>query len=157
MEIIEIQQRPELFKEAVKVFWEQWGSESNYKFYEDCMIHSGKTPDFLPSFYVAIENEKIIGTYALLRNDVNSRQDLFPWLACLYVDPTYRGNSIGEQLLEHGLQMTAQLGHEKLYLSSDLEGYYEKCGWTNSTKTYGPSGGSIKVYEKAVTKIGGLE
>ena len=157
MEIIEIQQRPELFKETVKVFWEHWGSESNYKFYEDCMVHSGKTPDLLPSFYVALENEKIIGTYALLRNDINSRQDLFPWLACLYVDPAYRCNSIGEQLLEHGLQMTAQLGHEKLYLSSDLEGYYEKYGWTNSTKTYGPSGDSIKVYEKAVTKIGGLE
>ncbi|SES30366.1 GNAT family N-acetyltransferase [Psychrobacillus sp. OK032] len=150
MEIIEIQQRPEFFKEAVKVFWEHWGSESNYKFYEDCMVHSGKKPDSIPSFYIGIENKKIIGTYALLRNDINSRQDLFPWLACLYVDPDYRGNSIGEQLLEHGLKMTAQLGHEKLYLSSDLEGYYEKYGWTNSTITYGPSGASIKVYEKAV-------
>ncbi|MFJ8063547.1 GNAT family N-acetyltransferase [Psychrobacillus sp. NPDC096426] len=157
MEIIEIQQRRELFKEAVKVFWEQWDSESNFKFYEDCMAHSGKTPDSLPSFYVAIENNKIIGTYALLRNDINSRQDLFPWLACLYVDPAYRGHSIGEQLLEHGLQITAQLGHGKLYLSSDLEGYYEKYGWTNSTITYGPFGGFIKVYEKAVHKGGSLE
>ncbi|MFJ5770560.1 GNAT family N-acetyltransferase [Psychrobacillus sp. NPDC093180] len=150
MEIFEIQQRPEFFHEAVKLFWEQWGNESNYKFYEDCMIHSGKAPNSLPRFYVAIENDAIIGTYALLRNDINSRQDLFPWLACLYVDPAFRGNSIGEQLLEHGLQVTARLGHEKLYLSSDLEGYYEQYGWTNSTKTYGPFGGSIKVYEKVV-------
>ena len=150
MEIIEIHQRPKFFQEAVKLFWEQWGNESNYKFYEDCMIHSGKDPSSLPIFYVALENDVIIGTYALLRNDINSRQDLFPWLACLYVDPAFRGNSIGKQLLEHGLHVTAKLGHEKLYLSSDLEGYYEQYGWINSTITYGPFGGSIKVYEKAV-------
>lgn len=150
MEIIEIQQRPELFDDAVKVFWEQWGNDDNYTFYEDCMKHSGKTNDSIPNFYIALENEKVIGTYALLRNDINSRQDLFPWLACLYVDPTYRGKSIGKQLLEHGLQITEQLGYEKLYLSSDLEEYYEKYGWTNSAITYDPFGGSIKVYEKAV-------
>lgn len=119
-------------------------------FYVDCMKHSGKTSDSIPSFYIALEDEKVIGTYALLRNDINSRQDLFPWLACLYVDPAYRGKSIGKQLLEHGLQTTALLGYEKLYLSSDLEGYYEKYGWTSAAITYGPSGGSIKVYEKAV-------
>lgn len=150
MEVVTIQQRPELFADAVKAFWEQWGNEKNYMFYEDCMKHSRKTSDSIPSFYIALEDGKVIGTYALLRNDINSRQDLFPWLACLYVDPMYRGRSIGKHLLEHGLQMTAQLGYEKLYLSSDLEGYYEKYGWTNSTITYGPFGGFIKVYEKAV-------
>lgn len=148
MEIIEIQQRPELFNDAVKVFWEQWGSENNYSFYEDCMKHSGKTKDAIPRFYIALENGQIVGTYAILRNDINSRQDLFPWLACLYIDPAYRGNSNGKQLMEHGLQETARLGYKKLYLTSDLEGYYEKYGWSNSSITYGPFGGSIKVYER---------
>ncbi|WP_342599384.1 GNAT family N-acetyltransferase [Psychrobacillus sp. FSL H8-0483] len=150
MEITNIQHRPELFDDALKVFWGQWGNENNYKFYEDCMKYSGKTGDSVPSFYIALENEQIIATYAILRNDINSRQDLFPWLACLYVDPSYREKSIGEKLLEHGLQITKQLGYEKLYLASDLNGYYEKYGWTHSTITYYPFGGSIKVYEKAV-------
>ncbi|QUG43350.1 GNAT family N-acetyltransferase [Psychrobacillus sp. INOP01] len=148
MEILNIQKRSDLFEESVKIFWEQWGNETNYDFYKDCMRHSSMEKDAIPRFYIAIEDNEIIGTYALLRNDINSRQDLYPWLGCLYVKPSYRGRSIGKILLEHGLNVTARLGYEKLYLSSDLEEYYENYGWVNSTITYGPFGGSIKVYEK---------
>ena len=122
------------------------GSEDNYKFYEDCMIHS--TSAKLPSFYVALEEGKIIGTYALLRNDINSRQDLCPWLACLYVDEGHRGKGIGSQLLQHGLEEAARKGYKTLYLTSDLEGYYEKYGWRNTGVAYGVGGGDIKIYEK---------
>ena len=38
MEIIELQDRNELFEKAIQVFWKEWGSEDNYSFYEDCMI-----------------------------------------------------------------------------------------------------------------------
>jgi len=148
MEILNIQNHAELFDESVEMFWEQWGNETNYEFYKDCMRHSSKDKGGIPRFYIAKEDNEIVGTYALLRNDINSRQDLFPWLACLYVKPEHRGKAIGKSLLEHGLNVTAQLGHEKLFLTSDLEGYYENYGWVNSTVTYGPFGGSIKVYEK---------
>ncbi|MDF2680143.1 MAG: family N-acetyltransferase [Brevibacillus sp.] len=149
MEIVAIQQKIQLFDDAVNAFWGQWGSKENYKFYEDCMLHSCKTTDEIPRFYVALQDEKIIGTYALIRNDLNSRQDLYPWLACLYVDPAYRGKAIGSQLLEHAIQEAAQKGFQSLYLTTDLEGYYEKYGWTHTSVAYGVSGGSIKVYEKS--------
>ncbi|MFC0270906.1 GNAT family N-acetyltransferase [Metabacillus herbersteinensis] len=128
--MVEIQQKPDLFNEAVRIFWEQRGNEQNYTFYRDCMDHSCKTKDEIPRFYIALLNEAIIGTYALIRNDLNSRQDLYPWLACLYVDPEHRGKRIGSRLLEHAIQETASKGFKKLYLTTDLEGYYEKYGWT---------------------------
>lgn len=89
------------------------------------MIHSGKTEDGIPRFYAAIENKEIMGTYALIRNDLNSRQDLHPWLACLYVDPNSRGKKLGARLLDHTIEEAAKLGFNKLYLQTDLEGYYE--------------------------------
>ena len=98
---------------------------------------------------MAIEEGNIIETYALLRKDLNSRQDLYPWLACLFVSNEYRGNEIGSKLLQHGLNEAAKKGYEKLYLSTDLEGYYEKYGWENSGIVYGVSGGHIKLYEKS--------
>jgi GNAT superfamily N-acetyltransferase len=106
IKIFELNQRKDLFDEAVRVFWEQWGNENNYEFYQDCMLHSCKTTDEIPRFYVALLNEAIIGVYALLRNDLNSRQDLFPWFACLYVKLEHRGKKIGFYLLEHALQET---------------------------------------------------
>jgi N-acetylglutamate synthase-like GNAT family acetyltransferase len=101
--ILELSQRKDLFDEAVGVFWKQWGNKRNYKFYQDCMFHSCQTEDEIPRFYVALQNESIIGTYALIRNDLNSRQDLYPWLACLYVDPEHRGKRMGSRLLEHAV------------------------------------------------------
>jgi GNAT superfamily N-acetyltransferase len=147
MEIIELRDRNHLFEKAVQVFWKVWGSEDNYKFYEDCMIHSASTSETLPRFYVALEAGEIIGTYALLRNDINSRQDLCPWLACLFVEEKHRGQEIGALLLQHGLEEAAKKGYKKLYLTSDLEGFYEKYGWRNNGLAYGIGGGNIKIYE----------
>ncbi|MFG6494771.1 GNAT family N-acetyltransferase [Fictibacillus sp. UD] len=149
MRIVEVQQRKDLFDKAVNVFWKQWGSEQNYKFYENCMIHSCQTKDELPRFYIALIEEEIVGTYALLRNDLNSRQDLYPWFACLYVNPEYRGKEIGSQLLQHAIEETARKGFGNLYLSTDLEGYYEKYGWTHVGEVYGVDGGSLKIYTKS--------
>ncbi|WP_026580914.1 GNAT family N-acetyltransferase [Bacillus sp. J33] len=153
MKIVEIHKHPNLFEKAVQVYWEQWGNDSNYPFYHDCMIHSGTSADGIPLFYAAIENERIIGTYALIRNDLNSRQDLYPWLACVYVNEEYRGRKLGSVLLDHALSEAAKLGFEKLYLTTDLEGYYEKYGWTHSGEVYGAFGGSIKLYEKSSESV----
>lgn len=148
MQIVELKEKNSLFEKAVKLFWQEWGNENNYTFYEDAMIHSLSNSSDLPRFYVALEDEAIIGTYALLRNDLNSRQDLCPWLACLYVKEEYRGREIGSKLLQHSLKEASKKGYDKLYLSTDLDGYYEKYGWRNSGVVYGASGGSIKLYEK---------
>lgn len=148
MEIIELRERNKLFEKAVHVFWEQWGNNNNFKFYEDAMIHSLSDSTELPRFYVATEDGDIIGTYALLRNDLNSRQDLCPWLACLFVNEKHRGRGIGAELLRHGLKEAANKGYNKLYLSTDLESYYEKYGWQKSGIVYGASGDHIKFMKK---------
>jgi GNAT superfamily N-acetyltransferase len=148
MKIMELQKDSSMFDVAVKVFWEQWGSEDNFRFYEDCIFHSCGTEEDLPRFYIALQDGEIMGTYALLRNDLNSRQDLYPWLACLYVDPGHRGSGHGSVLLDHALKEAYKKGYNHLYLTTDLEDYYEKYGWTHSTEAVGLSGESMKVYVK---------
>lgn len=149
MEIIQLLKKDDLFNKAIDVFWKEWGEEGGRAFYKDCMIHALTNPNDIPSFYIAKEDDKIIGTYALIRNDLNSRQDLSPWLACLFVDEKFRGNSIGEKLLNHGLLEAAKRGYHFLYLTSDLNGYYEKYGWDKIGVAYGPSGGCIPLFKKS--------
>lgn len=148
MEILEIRQRMDLFDQAVKAFWEPWGNEQNYPFYEDCIRHSCLTTEELPRFYIALQEDMIIGTCALLRNDLNSRQDLCPWLGCLYVDPEHRGNRLGALLLNHAVREAARKGYPYLYLTTDLEGYYEKYGWNHVSEAIGIGGTIMKVYRK---------
>lgn len=147
MKIVELTEGNHLLEKAIQVFWGQWGNENNYKFYEDAILHSFNSLD-IPKFYVMVEEAEIIGTYALLRNDLNSRQDLYPWLACLYVKPDARGRKVGSLLLQDGLREAARKGYNKLYLSTSLEGYYENYGWRNIGTVYGASGEGLKLFEK---------
>ena len=48
------------------------------------MVQSCQTGSLLPRSYIAVDGDEIVGSYALLRSDLNSRQDLEPCLpACM--------------------------------------------------------------------------
>lgn len=149
IEIIDIKNRADLFEQAVDFIWGYWGNERNFNFYQDCMKHSCTTNSDLPKFYIVLQNETIIGSYALLRNDLISRQDLTPWFACLYVVPELRGQKLGEVILEHAIQETRKKGYENLYLCTDIDGYYEKYGWIHLNNAFLFNGEEIKVYKKS--------
>lgn len=145
-QVHELKDKVEHFESAVQMFWSQWGTDCNFKFYYDCMLYSMKAESDLPRFYIAVQNDSIIGTYALLRTDLISRQDIFPWLACLYVVPECRGQNIGAKLLQHAIQETRKMGYPNLYLCTDLDGYYEKFGWSHLTNGYTIHGEETKIY-----------
>jgi N-acetylglutamate synthase-like GNAT family acetyltransferase len=149
MKIIELQERPDLIKKAVHYFWTCWGSPSNFKFYENCILNSLDTKNKLPKFYIALHEDEIIASYALLTNDLISRQDLMPWLGCLHVNEENRKKGIADKLLKHGLEQTKLKGFPALYLSTDLHNFYEKKGWTIFSEAYGVSGDKFKIYSKS--------
>lgn len=146
MKIIEISKRPDLLEEAINFFWKCWGNEHNHNFYKDCIVHSLDEKNDLPKFYIGMKDEKIIATYALITNDLISRQDLMPWLACLFVKEHARNKGYAEQLLKHGIEQAQSKGFKEIYLSTDLENFYERKGWTYICDGYGFSGGKDKIY-----------
>jgi GNAT superfamily N-acetyltransferase len=148
MNIIEISERPDLIGKAVDYFWKCWGNNDNFKFYQDCILNSLDKKKSLPKFFILLNDNEIIGSYALVTNDMISRQDLYPWLACLFVNPDHRNKGIAELLLNHGLQETKNKGFDSLYLSSDLENFYEKKGWVHIANGYNIFDTEIKIYSK---------
>ena len=147
-QIIELGQRMDLIDAAAQFVWKQFGNKDNYKFYEDAMQQSCKTRSDLPRFYLALQGEQIVGSYALLRADLVSRQDLYPWFGCLFVLPEFRGQKLGASLLAHAAAECKKKGYKKLYLCTNLDGYYEKYQWKFLADTYHVDGSKIKVYEK---------
>ncbi|OPG98767.1 GNAT family N-acetyltransferase [Chryseobacterium mucoviscidosis] len=146
-EIVDIRQKPDMVQAAVHYFWKQWGSESSYHFYRDCIERSVETESDVPRFYVLLDGDRIVGGYALLRSDLNSRQDLFPWFACLHVDPEYRGQNLGGQLQNHAINEVKAKGYDKLYLCTDLTDYYEKNNWAYIGKGYLLDDEETRIYE----------
>ncbi|MGC1204130.1 MAG: GNAT family N-acetyltransferase [Flavobacteriaceae bacterium] len=146
MRIELITKESNLLKKGVDYFWKHWGSESNFKFYKDCIENSFSDNISVPKFYLMLDKDEIIGCYALLTNDIISRQDLIPWFACLYIEENYRNQGLAERLLKHSLNETQKRGFDTLYLSTELNDFYEKKGWEYYSKGYGVFGDELKIY-----------
>lgn len=148
IEIIELSHRLDLLNKGISYFWNCWGNDSNYQFYKNCIENSLDTKNALPKFYLALIDKEVVGSYALLTNDIISRQDLMPWLACLFVNEEHRKKGIAGQLIQHGLLETSNKGFERLYLSTHLNAFYEKTGWKHIANGYHTDDSEIKIYEK---------
>ena len=146
--ILELKDKTEMIDELVNYTWSKWGTPQNYYFYKDCMVHSLEQTDQVPKFYFAFHDGRVVGCYALLRNDLVARQDLFPWFACLFVEPEFRRKGIGASLLEHATAEVRNKGYNRFYLSTSLDNYYEKYGWTYLDETYYFNGDKTKIYIK---------
>lgn len=153
VEIIQLKNDSKYLKEGINYFWKCWGISENYGFYEDCIQHSTNDASDLPKFYLAVEDGKILGSYALLRNDVISRQDIMPWFACLFVEEERRGEGIADQLLAHGMKEARDKGYSNLYLCTDLVGFYEKKGWQYFAGAYNVQGQPMKIYSRKLDPI----
>ena len=144
MEIISVRGNPEYLEQATDYYAEKWGidREIYYSSVSDCI----STNQWVPRWYLMIEDGRIIGGYGLIENDFIVRKDLTPWLCALYIEKDKRGNSLGNLLLEHGRREAGKLGFNTLYLCSDHIGYYEKYGWKYFGDEESEFGGLTRVY-----------
>lgn len=94
-----------------------------------------------------MKNDRIVGGCGLITNDFISHMDLWPWIAALYVDERERGYALGSKLLTYAVTEAGKLRFLKAYLSTDLDGYYEKYGWTRIEDGYMLWGDKSKIYE----------
>jgi len=146
MKIVELSEAPELIDEAVDYFFNCWSSSLDYSFVKDCIINSAGSASVLPKFYLLLDCNVIIGSYALLNNDVISRQDLMPWFGCLYINEDRRNMGLAGKLIENAIAETRTKGFETLYLKTRLVGFYESRGWSYLTEGHNTTGRKHKIY-----------
>jgi predicted N-acetyltransferase YhbS len=93
----------------------------------------------LPLTLVAIEAGEPVGTASLKAFDMETRNDLTPWLTSLHVAEPWRRRGIGSNLVKAIEQKAVELGIRKLFLfttDADLVAlFYSRLGWTVKEKT----------------------
>lgn len=86
--------------------------------------------DRIPLALLALEEGKLLGTVSLKIHDMDTRLDLSPWLAGLYVSSDRRGEGIGAKLVCGVENKAHELGVQELYLyTPKSEHFYLRLDW----------------------------
>lgn len=128
MTILPLYAAPQFAELAIDWIWRAFGDGLPREFFQSVIDHS-QTPGALPLTFIAVEDERLLGTVGLWRCDLITRQDLYPWLAALYVDEAARGKVLAGKLQEHVIAYAAQAGYTELHLWSACRDFYERYGW----------------------------
>ncbi len=89
----------------------------------------------IPKMFVCKDDEILLGSAAIVSNDMDTRMDLSPWLASVYVNPEYRKKGIGTELVKHVTEYARSAGFKNLYLfTPDQEKFYRGLGWLSISK-----------------------
>lgn len=90
----------------------------------------------IPTVFVAFSADTLLGSAMLVAHDMDTRMDLTPWLAGVFVAPDYRRRGIGSALVGRVVECAAQLGVRRLYLyTPSAERMYSRLGWSAVERT----------------------
>lgn len=112
--------------------WDEWGHadpEGSVETWAEG-LRERTHRDAVPTTYVALAGDELIGSATLVENDMTTRRDLAPWVAGVFVKPERRGQGVGSALMRQVVRKAAEMGIKKLYLhTGTARGFYEKLGW----------------------------
>lgn len=125
--IVRLTDCPELKERAALWFHEKWKIPlSAYKeSMEECL--RGTLP--VPQWYIATENNRIIGGLGVIENDFHDRKDLSPNICAVYTEEDRRCCGIAGTLLKYVCDDMKNKGIDTLYLITDHTSFYERYGW----------------------------
>ena len=153
MKIVNLLDYPNYIEEVAYLLYNQWQKNSeNWLSLEDTIKRTKKiynSKKWCPSILIALDNDMLCWTVSLWISDIPERQDLFPFLASLYVKPEYRKRWIATKLVFE-LEKLAKLKwwyEIYLYDDSNIKWFYDRLWYSfveeDSYKWY-----IYKIYKK---------
>ena len=95
----------------------------------------------IPFVIVAHRGATFIGTASVIGSDLEERPALGPWVAAVWVEPTFRGLGIGASIVRRAAEATFATGVQTVYLCAlpEKRAFYQRCGWRLDEKDVGES------------------
>ena len=86
----------------------------------------------IPTLFVAIEGEQLLGSATLAEHDMEIRPNLTPWMVDVFVAPEFRRRGIASALVKRVVREAVELSVARLYLYTTgamREKLYADLGW----------------------------
>jgi N-acetylglutamate synthase-like GNAT family acetyltransferase len=99
-------------------------------------LRASMNRDLVPLTVVALDDEKVLGSASLVLHDMETRMELTPWLAGVFVGEPYRRKGIGAELVRRIMVEAGKLDIPLLYLYTvHSERFYAALGWVLLERT----------------------
>lgn len=134
-QIIRLIDKPEIKEQAAQWFHQKWNIplQAYMESMEDCLAQK----NCVPQWYMAIENNRIIGGLGVIENDFHDRKGLTPNVCAVYTETDKRNNGVAGALLNYACADMKNKGIDTLYLITDHTSFYERYGWDFLCKVQG--------------------
>jgi len=131
LSLTSIADRPDLAEPVARWVWDEWGRAKGRPFDRTLGRIAGRTARVgLEQCFIALEDGSPAATASLTAEDADSRPDLSPWLASVFVAPDRRGRGLA-RLVVTAVESAARTGRfGTLWLFTDgAAGLYAGLGW----------------------------
>ncbi len=123
---------PGLIPPVAGWLYNEWGRHLPGRSLETADHALRQEPDArgLPTTLIAIEGGEPVGVARLVEFDLDSRPDLGPWLASVFVPGNKRNRGTGTLVCSGIVEAARQRGYPTLYLfTPDRAPFYQRQGW----------------------------
>ena len=125
--IMNLREKPQWKQKAAQWFHEKWNVPVDA--YLESIEESLNSENPAPQWYLAVQEEQIIGGIGVIENDFHDRKDLTPNVCAVYVEEEFRCRGIAGKMLETVCRDMKEKGIDTLYLITDHDSFYERYGW----------------------------
>ena len=92
------------------------------------MLREGRFSGWEAPFAALLDGE-IIGYCTFLKTDYYPENRYWPWISTLFVDEKHRGKGVCGLLIEAAVRHARDCGFTRVYIPSDMTGFYERYGF----------------------------
>lgn len=145
--------------EIVKIENKTFLKEKLIDFAENCSWEAGKHLAFIlkennflewEAVFAAVSEDEIIGFCTFLETDYYPENRYFPWISSIFVDENFRGKRISFAMIEKAIEHAKLWNFDKVYVPSDMTGFYEKCGFEKIDELMNYGGDTDNIFVREI-------
>lgn len=152
MEIANIKHYPQFEEEVASWLNSEWGSKTSLNYWKEWLEYS-KDEQSLFQTFVLVEGNKVLATYGIMPCDLQSRQELSPWVGNLFIPKKYRLNSMKylHEISHHSEQVYRKLNIKKIFVYTPHNPkVFARFGYKFIEYATGPNGERVSLLYKDI-------
>ena len=130
-QVVTTVERPDLIGVAAEWIWRAFWKKNGYTLEQIRALVMSSDAVIGPSqCMLLLVDGAPVGTAGLIESDLDSRPELTPWLAAMYVQPESRGRGYALELIRAAENAAVAAGYSRVWLYTFVaERLYLKAGW----------------------------